>query len=330
MSIRDDKSPYLNTRPDNRILFEGFQNYLIIHTSFGQTVNTSLSLIFDTILTEQDLIRDIYCNNSGILIQTSLKMLRDEIESISKDLFEIGPGEQQEVIQQSIEARFPDLREPTGDIREATQESETRREKFRSSIEVRSVRRIYQAFSERRLRIQIFLSGHSPSQAGASLITEATKRAADEMKLIIESNSHRFEKEIGSEKVEFLCLNCLTKQTTHRVNELDDTPRCNKCDSALLSIIDPSDRNLVNLFKKKKAHGQLNPIEKERLAYARRTADLVLSYGKRAAVALAVTGIGPQTASTILASMHRDESTFYDELLEAKVHYLKTRELWKA
>ena len=65
------------------------------------------------------------------------------------------------------------------------------------------------------------------------------------------------------------------------------------------------------------------------LTNARRTADLVLSYGKKAIVALEVRGVGPETAFRILGRMHTKDNEFYMDLLKAKIHYLRTREYWK-
>jgi ATP-dependent Lhr-like helicase len=64
------------------------------------------------------------------------------------------------------------------------------------------------------------------------------------------------------------------------------------------------------------------------LAKSRRSADLVLSYGRRAVVAQCVYGVGPQTASRILAKMHDNERDFYKDLLEAKLHFITTRQFW--
>jgi ATP-dependent Lhr-like helicase len=72
----------------------------------------------------------------------------------------------------------------------------------------------------------------------------------------------------------------------------------------------------------------LSEDERSELAKARRAADLVLSYGRRAIVAQAVYGIGPQTASRILAKMDDDEGSFYRELLEAKLKFIETRPFW--
>jgi ATP-dependent Lhr-like helicase len=65
------------------------------------------------------------------------------------------------------------------------------------------------------------------------------------------------------------------------------------------------------------------------LAHARRTADLILSYGKKALIALQVKGVGPETAFRILGKMHTSEEDFYMDLLKAKVQYLRTRPYWE-
>jgi len=64
------------------------------------------------------------------------------------------------------------------------------------------------------------------------------------------------------------------------------------------------------------------------LAKARRTADLVLSYGKKAVLAMSIYGVGPQTAAKILAKMHDDEESLYRDLLEAKLKFITTRPYW--
>jgi len=72
----------------------------------------------------------------------------------------------------------------------------------------------------------------------------------------------------------------------------------------------------------------LQENERKTLTRARQIADLMMVYGKKATIALAVTGVGPQTASRILARMHFNEGEFYKDLLEAKLRYISTREYW--
>ncbi len=64
------------------------------------------------------------------------------------------------------------------------------------------------------------------------------------------------------------------------------------------------------------------------MTHARRTADLVLSHGKKAVVAFQVRGVGPETAFRILSRMHPTEDDFYMDLLQAKIQYLRTKPFW--
>ena len=57
-------------------------------------------------------------------------------------------------------------------------------------------------------------------------------------------------------------------------------------------------------------------------------ADLVSVYGKRAVYADSVYGVGPTTASKILAKMQDTEKEFLNDLFEAKLKYVTTRPYW--
>jgi ATP-dependent Lhr-like helicase len=81
-------------------------------------------------------------------------------------------------------------------------------------------------------------------------------------------------------------------------------------------------------LEKKLKSTPLEEADRETLARARRSADLVLSYGRRVVIAQCVYGIGPQTASRILAKMHDDDRSFYKDLLEAKLKFITTRPFW--
>ncbi|RJS90821.1 hypothetical protein CW705_05155 [Candidatus Bathyarchaeota archaeon] len=90
---------------------------------------------------------------------------------------------------------------------------------------------------------------------------------------------------------------------------------------------DTADR-LRDILKRRLKGEELGEDELKELSLARRTADLVLSYGKRAIIALQVRGVGPETAFRILGKMHFDEKEFYLDLLKANIRFLKTRQYW--
>ncbi|MEM3422723.1 MAG: DEAD/DEAH box helicase [Candidatus Bilamarchaeaceae archaeon] len=75
---------------------------------------------------------------------------------------------------------------------------------------------------------------------------------------------------------------------------------------------------------------------KKALALKSRSADdmelsaaLIQTYGKKALIALSVYGIGPVTAERILARLHKDENSFYLDLIEAQKTFVKTKKYWK-
>jgi ATP-dependent Lhr-like helicase len=87
---------------------------------------------------------------------------------------------------------------------------------------------------------------------------------------------------------------------------------------------------VVELLQRRAKGVELTEDERAELAKARRSADLVLSYGKKAVIAQTVYGIGPQTASRLLAEMQEDEEKFYASLLEAKLRFVTTRQFWSS
>ncbi len=59
------------------------------------------------------------------------------------------------------------------------------------------------------------------------------------------------------------------------------------------------------------------------------SAGLIRSYGKKALIALSVYGIGPSTAARVLKKLHKDENTFYLDIIEAQKAFVKTKKYWK-
>jgi ATP-dependent Lhr-like helicase len=128
--------------------------------------------------------------------------------------------------------------------------------------------------------------------------------------------------------VDLLCFDCGEVDQAETIKKLPAKPKCNSCDSSLLAVSTWYSGYLARLLEKKRRGQPLEDDERESLSRTRRSADLVLSYGRRAVIAQCVYGIGPQTASRILARMHDDERSFYKDLLEAKLKFITTRQFW--
>jgi len=148
---------------------------------------------------------------------------------------------------------------------------------------------------------------------------------------VLLSNIDKMKRAIEARTATLLCMSCGEWTAEKKIKSLPEQPACEKCESRLLALLYPSqDAKRVNeILKKRRANEELTEEELKDLAHARRTADLTLSYGKRAIIALEVKGVGPETAFRILGKMHPKEEEFYMDLLKAKIQYLRTREYWE-
>ena len=73
---------------------------------------------------------------------------------------------------------------------------------------------------------------------------------------------------------------------------------------------------------------KLTSEDKKEIKRGGKSSVLVEAYGKKAIIALASRGIGPQTASRILARKFNSEFDFYKALWNAEKEYARTRAFW--
>jgi ATP-dependent Lhr-like helicase len=148
---------------------------------------------------------------------------------------------------------------------------------------------------------------------------------------VLLSNIEKMKKAIDARTARLLCIQCGEWTAEEKIRTLPEQPQCRKCGSKLLSLLYFSQdaKRLAEVLKKRREGNELSDEELRELTQARRKADLILSYGKKAITALEVKGVGPETAFRILGKMHVKEDQFYMDLLKAKIQYLKTREYWE-
>jgi ATP-dependent Lhr-like helicase len=125
-------------------------------------------------------------------------------------------------------------------------------------------------------------------------------------------------------------MNCGSWTKQIRIKDLADELECANCHSRLITVLYPNQDvfKLTANLRKCREGAELAPEELRELSIARRKADLILSYRKKAVQALQVKGVGPEMASRILGKMYFEEEKFFMDLLKAKIQYLRTREFW--
>jgi ATP-dependent Lhr-like helicase len=219
----------------------------------------------------------------------------------------------------SLPTRF----EKTPIFEEAVQET------GRDLIDMERGKQILVAVAKGDISVEAFQAGERPTPIAYNLLyryLEVPEAVAPDS--LGKSSYQRMKASIFGTELSLLCVKCGTDQGESTVGELPDEPKCSSCGSGLLVPCYWGTAKLSDLIRKRETKSQLGVEERAELSRARRGADLVLSYGKKAVVAQTVYGIGPQTASRILAEMHDDEEAFYRDLLEAKIRFVTTRQFW--
>lgn len=132
-----------------------------------------------------------------------------------------------------------------------------------------------------------------------------------------------FKARLEKSQLRILCIAC-RKTSRRQIKELPEKIKCVHCGGSLVAAVPLWDERSIG------AAGKRAPSEEERKLVARlkKNANLVLSKGKRAVLALAARGVGPDTAARILTFQHETEEEFLRAVLSAEVQYAKNRRFW--
>jgi ATP-dependent Lhr-like helicase len=340
---------------NNLILVEGFSNYFIIHSCFGETVNVTLGCIFDTVLSDRDLITGWWHDAFRILVEAPRKVESRDLEKLPAMLFSLDDDAVEKAFSEYLESRFPFpermkhvaerfgalprgrlagpelLSQLTERFKNTPVYEETIREVMAEKVDLSSVKRIMASIKSGDIQVRTLLSHESSSPIAYHMLA----KYADVPELmaprqVLVSNIERMKKSVESRKVVLFCFSCRDWTTETRVRDLQEKPVCGKCGAGLLASLRRMGdvEKLKGFFDRRIKGEQLADEELKELSTARRAADLALSYGKQAIIALQVKGVGPETGSRILGKMHVNEDDFYMDLLKAKIQFLKTRQFW--
>ncbi|MEM3019274.1 MAG: DEAD/DEAH box helicase [Candidatus Bathyarchaeia archaeon] len=340
----------------NLFLLEAFRNFLILHSYQGEKINRALGYILAALLERRIGVKGWWADSYRVLFEGFDDITEESLEVFRKDIISLTPEGAEGLFSELLEKEFPFayymkfVAERFGALprglfipeRRFSERylhrflgtpiyEETLRYVLKEKVDLDGAKEVLRLLNSGKAELQKILDIEGPSPFALGILNkflQVPELVAPESSLK-DSVAH-IRAAIAKEYVELFCLSCFGWSFQGKVEDLPEEPRCQICGSGLLAVMNKLTPYVREALDKRRLGMEVTESDREILARARRTADLVLSYGKKAVIALMVTGIGPQTASRILALAYDREDEFYRGLIDAKLRYLTTREYWKS
>jgi len=329
---------------DKTILIEDFENSVILHACFGSMVNETLGRFLIALLTARmgsvglrtdpyRIVLDFQAKNLELvkeILKTDPEMIRNYLEiSLTKsNLFEwkfVHVAKRFGAISRGADygkvrmGKIIDSYVGTPIYKETLKELEIEK------LDIERTAEILRKIQKDEIHV-VFKPGLSPiGKLGIKRkYAEVVGPERPEVEIF-----DLFRKRLMSTKVRLVCVNCGEWTRTFKVKDLPKEIKCSKCEAKLLGVVHPSRTEITKVIKKKLRGTSLTDEEDKKFDRVMKSADMFLVYGPKAAIALAGKGVGPQTASRILAKFHKTEDDFLRDILEAERLYLKNKRFWK-
>ncbi len=328
---------------DKTVLMERYKDFIIIHSCFGSLVNDTLGRYISSILTSETGVAVNMKNDPyRIILQTVAPAER--IQEILKE-----PEDMETLLTASLERssmfkwRFLHVARRFGIISKLAKfdkinmnkivvayektpvYTEALRETFHEKMDIENAKKVMALIKKGEIKIKF--------QEGLSYLGELglTHQFSEVMKPRMPEKEimTAFRKRLLNTRVRLLCTNCAEFSLVVAVRDIEDQPECPKCSSRLIAVLRKRQFGAAEIIKKRLKKKPLTAEEQNELNTVRRSADLVMVYGRKAAEVLAGHGIGPQTAARILAMLHTNKEKFYKDILEAEKNFARTKIYWK-
>src|SRR2546427_1447770 len=338
---------------DDRIVVEAFDRFLIVHAAVGEVVNVTLGDLVEELLARKHLVRFWWTDPYRILYELVADTKELDVDALVDGLLKIDDETLEGGLKALLENHLPlgyymkaiaerfgairrGLTVGEGDLRSFEIRfantpiyDEAVREALLLHADFARVREIVQKIRSGDIEIVIHRSDETPTPLAYPILrryVEAPELFSPEAER--EEILDRMRLHLSSEPVHLLCFECGHFHEEVRIGQMPDHPECANCKSRLLTVLGWAAWTVRDAYAKRMRKLDLTDEERKLLTRSKQVADLVAVYGKRAVYANSVYGVGPTTASKILAKMQDTEKEFLNDLFEAKLKYVTTRPYW--
>ena len=335
---------------DRLVLVEPFENYLVIHVCLGDRGNRALSRVLAALVTarvgveiavQSDPYRIALVSPRPLdpyMVVRELKALRvEDVRGLLEATLEQtelfnwrlwNNAKRFGVVSREAEYRLRDAQMLLKALKETPVYRETLREIFLEDLDLEAVSWLISAVRAGEVRVEVSPFKAEPSPLALPLLDKIAPhdllRPAAEQGEVLEVLKHR----IASKTVRLLCAYKGDWETIRRVENVPEKPRCPRCGSTLIAVLNPQDLEALKAVKRKLSGKKLTKEEEKLWLNVWRSASLVQNYGKKAVMVLAARGVGPATAVRILRQPFRGEDELYQAILKAEREYLRTKPFW--
>jgi ATP-dependent Lhr-like helicase len=333
---------------DGRIVVEGLGNYVVVHACLGSKVNELLGLVLVSMLSGSLATAIRYRADQYRILLMSPQRMRASF--VAKVLSELSPDDVEPLAQSLLPsseiylwrlfhvAKRMGVVEKDADVKAFSKaykfllgtvvDRAARMEVLIDKLDVEGLKKALEMIKSGSMQITWFEGGGGASPLAMPILNKYVPLEAQ----LFKASSERSLDEIVLERlmertVKLVCMYCGGWTTVRKVKYLPDDVRCPKCGAKYITVTWPGDDKVEKLIKKKLS-GKLGKQEVDELRRYHMSAGLVLTYGKKAVMVLAARGVGPQTASRILAKDARGDGTLFKDILEAEKNYIRTRMYW--
>lgn len=326
----------------NRMIFEDWGEFVIIHSNFGSLTNRALAQLLGQVLSDKlgfsivvqhDPYRIFVQTMNRIdairlteVFQTFLTMSEKTIrETLTKSTIKTGLFKRRVI---HVARRFGALKKWADFSNVSLQKliqsfegtpiyDEGLKEVFAKDLDADSLIQVFVHMRNGKIQLHaVETQGNvTPvARVGIERVSMKTDLIPPERMraVLIKSARARLLNETSS----FICTNCWDYLEMRRINDLSDEPKCPRCDSKSIGMLKVEEERANPLIEKK---AQKLTKEEERLrVIAEQTAQLIKKYGKTAAVALSARKVQPIEIKAVMEKESVLGDQFYELVLEAE------------
>ena len=334
---------------EKRIVFEDWEEFVIIHSNFGSLTNRALAQLLGQILSDKlghgivvqhdpyrIFVQTIGAANAVRIIEVfdELRKMPEQLvkDTLTKSTVKTGLFKRRVI---HVARRFGALKKWADFSNVSLQKvissfegtpiyEEGLKEVFTKDLDAENLVHVLRKIRDGEIQLQALeTEGNATpvARVGIERVSMKTDLIPPERMraVLVESAKAR----LLSETSNFICTNCWNYLEMIHIKDLPDKPKCPRCGSQALGLLKVEEEKALPLIEKKDQ--KLAQAEEKLKAQALQTSQLIAKYGKAAAVALSARKIQPRDVAGILEKETKLTDRFYELVLEAERKTLSRR-----